>query len=105
MALATPMGIPIPAAVRRPTVLVPVTIYAIWWNVRGLRIRGALQRIGIPHHFVDIEVHPDAKALLRGAVRDVFELPVIYVDGDWLIAPAPNELKISLQKHGLCEEP
>lgn len=101
MSIANSMGIPIPAFVRQPTVTVPVTVYATWGNVTGLRIRWTLQRIGVAHHFVDIELHPDAKALLRRAVRDEFELPVVYVDGDWLMAPTIDELNSSLQSHGL----
>lgn len=104
MSIATPMGIAFPAVARRPTVTAPVTVYATWWNMGALRIRRALHRTGTAHHFVDIDLHPDAKTRLQGVMPGELELPIVYVDGDWLKAPSLDELTSSLQKHGLCNK-
>ncbi len=105
MTISAPIDIAFPTIGRRPTATTPVTIYATLWNMRGLRASRALQKISVAHYFVDIDLHPDAKTLVRRVMGDKFDLPVVYVDGDWLMAPSLGELTTSLCKHGLHDDP
>lgn len=106
MSIAAPIGIFVPTRVRRPTGTTPVTVYATWWSVPAYRIHRALARADVAHQYFDVEVNPDAKWTLRSiAHTDTLELPVVYIDGEWLSVPTLEEVKTALHRHGLLDPP
>lgn len=102
MSLAVPMDFVISplVRVRRATGAVPVTVYATWGNLSAHRICHALRRAGVGHRFVDIRAKADPHAAECRALREQIRLPVVCIDGDWLVAPTRNELDRVLSRHG-----
>ena len=101
MSLAIPLGRFNAGLAWRPVVTVPVVVYGPWWNVTGHRIRCALDRAGIAHRCVDVEADADAKRTLQSIVPDTLEFPIVYIEGEWLIAPTLETVHASLRRHGL----
>jgi len=80
---------------------VPIAIYGNRWCGISQRIRRALDRAGIAYQYVDLDLHPDAERKLRMAAGPALNTPVVYVDGDWLMAPTLRELEETLRRHGV----
>lgn len=94
--------LPPTARVRRGSrAVVPVTIYGNRWCGVSQRIRRALDRAGIAYQYVDLDLHPDVERRLRMIAGPAFDTPVVYVDGDWLMAPTLRELDYVLESHGV----
>lgn len=86
---------------RRSVATVPVAIYGNRWCGMSQRIRRALDRAGIAYQYVDLDLHPDAERKLRMVAGPALNTPVVYVDGDWLMAPTMRELEDALERHGV----
>lgn len=80
---------------------VPIAIYGNRWCGISQRIRRALDRAGIPYQYVDLDLHPDAERKLRMVAGPALNTPVVYVDGDWLMAPTLRQLEDTLRRHGV----
>jgi glutaredoxin len=105
MSIPAQMGFFLPTVGHQAPATTPVTVYATWWNVGGHRVRRALNREGIAHHYVDVEMNPAAQSTLRNlATSDTLELPVVYIDGAWLTVPTLDEVESALRRHGLIRE-
>lgn len=80
---------------------VPIAIYGNRWCGMSQRIRRALDRAGIGYQYVDLDLHPDAERKLRMVAGSALITPVVYVDGDWLMAPTMRQLEDVMERHGV----
>lgn len=86
---------------RVTTATVPVTIYDDHWRTTTQRIRHVLDRAGVLYQYVDLQMHPDAEHELRIVAGADVRMPVVYVDGEWLMAPTPSQVEDALERHGV----
>ncbi len=85
-----------------PRVTVPVAIYGTRWCGLTQAIRRGLARAGIAYEYVDLDLHPDAERKLQLLAGGRLRTPVVYVDGDWLMAPTFAEVRRMLAMHGVA---
>lgn len=103
MSMTMPMRAGIfPGVVPRPSATtVPIAIYGNRWCGITQRIRRTLDRAGIAYQYVDLDLYPDAERKLRTVAGPSLSTPVVYVDGDWLMAPTMRQLEYTLEHHGV----
>lgn len=63
--------------------------------------RSTLDRAGIAYQYVDLDLHPEAERKLRMVAGPALNTPVVYVDGDWLMAPTVRQLEDVFERHGV----
>ncbi len=85
---------------RRARPAVPVVIYGNRWCGLTQMLRRGLDRAGVDYQYVDLDLHPEVEQTLRGLARGRLRTPVVYVDGEWMIAPGPREVQYTLARHG-----
>ena len=83
-----------------PVLTVPVAIYGNRWCGMTQMIRRALDRAGIDYEYVDLDLYPDAQRKLSLLANGRLRTPVVYVGGDWLMAPTVGEVRYALARHG-----
>lgn len=86
--------------VRHRSAVVPVVIYGNRWCGLTQMLRRALERAGIDHDYVDLDADPVAEQRLRWMSGGVLRTPVVYVGGEWLMAPTTRQLQAALTRHG-----
>ncbi len=84
----------------RPAVQVPVAIYGNRWCGITQMIRRGLDRAGVDYQYVDLDLHPEVDRKLRMLARGALRTPVVYIDGEWLMAPSLAEVRYVLARHG-----
>jgi mycoredoxin len=85
----------------RQAVDVPVAIYGNSWCGITQMTRRALDRAGIEYHYVDLDRHPDVNRKLQLLGRGRARTPLVYVGGEWLMAPGLPQLQRALARHGV----
>jgi len=80
---------------------VPVAIYGNRWCGITQLTRRALDRAGVDYDYVDLDDHPSVQARLQSLTRGLLRTPVVYIDGDWLMAPSLREVQAVLARHGV----
>lgn len=68
-----------------------------WCGLTQLTAR-TLDRAGIDYHYVDLDEHPYVERRLRTLAGGRLRTPVVYVDGQWLIAPSTAQLRSALMR-------
>ena len=79
---------------------VPVLVYGTRWCAETMRVRTFLQRLGIPHEYVDLEMSPAAAARLRFLTGGSASHPTAYVGGELLVEPTLGELEWAMARAG-----
>jgi mycoredoxin len=86
----------------QPTVrTVPVAIYGNRWCGITQLTRRALDRAGIGYDYVDLDEYPSVDARLQALTGGRLRTPVVYIDGEWLMAPSLREVQSVLARHGV----
>jgi mycoredoxin len=88
------------APVRHRTSTVPVVVYGNRWCGLTQMISRGLARAGVDYQYVDLDLHPEVERRLRLTVGPGLHTPLVYVDGDWYMAPSMRELQHALARHG-----
>lgn len=86
--------------VHRRTAVVPVVVYGYRWCGITQMLRRALDRAGIDYDYVDLDADPTAERRLQWMAGGVVRTPVVYVGGEWLMAPSTRQLQAALARHG-----
>lgn len=86
--------------VHRPAPVVPIVIYGNRWCGITQMVRRALDRAGIDYDYVDLDADPVAERRLRWMAGGVLRTPVVYIGGEWLMAPTVYQLQAALVRHG-----
>jgi len=81
-------------------VQVPVAIYGNRWCGVTQLVRRALDRAGIDYEYVDLDLFPDAERKLRMLAGGRLRTPVVYVGGEWFMAPTLDVVRDALIRHG-----
>src|SRR5436309_902267 len=79
----------------------PVVVYGTGWCAQTMMVRRALERLGVPYRYVDIERDPNAERRLRWLTGGYASHPTVYIQGQILIEPSINELQWTLSRSGL----
>lgn len=90
-----PHAAPMPATI-------PVVVYGTRWCAMSQMVRRRLDRLGVPHRYVDIELHPEVVPQLRWWSGGSASHPTVYVDGEVLVEPTLAELDWALARRGLA---
>lgn len=85
----------------RRTTAVPVVVYGNRWCGISQMIRRALDRAGVEYDYVDLDLDPAAERRLRWMAGGVLRTPVVYVGGEWLMAPTGAQLRSALARQGV----
>jgi mycoredoxin len=88
------------APVRHRRSAVPVVVYGNRWCGLTQMVSRALARAGVEFQYVDLDVHPEIERRLRMSLGPRLRTPLVYVDGDWHMAPSIRELEGALARHG-----
>ncbi len=99
MTILNPLS-PTRTRARATRTTVPVAIYGNSWCGITQLIRRGLDRAGIDYRYVDLDLYPDAERKLRALARGRLHTPVVYVDGEWMMAPSLREVQYALARHG-----
>ena len=86
----------------RDAVQVPIAIYGNSWCGITQMIRRALDRAGIDYQYIDLDRHPEVDRKMRMLARGGVRTPVVYIGGDWLMAPSLREVQYALLRHGVA---
>lgn len=70
-----------------------VVIYGNRWCGLTQMAARALSRSGVPYDYVDLDEHPEVARKLRMMAGPGYRTPIVYVDGQWLVAPTPAQLR------------
>lgn len=84
----------------RASSTVPAVVYGNRWCGRTQMISRGLDRAGIDFQYVDLDLHPEVERRLRLTLGRGRRTPLVYVDGDWHMAPSMRELQHALARHG-----
>lgn len=84
----------------RPSRTVPVVVYGNRWCGLTQMITRGLHRAGIDFEYVDLDLHPEVERRMRLTLGHRLRTPLVYVDGDWYMAPTLGELQGALSRHG-----
>ena len=79
----------------------PVVVYGTGWCAATQMIRRHLERLGIPHRYVDLEHDPVAAAELRWRNGGRMSHPTVSIGGALLVEPTLDELEWGLAEAGL----
>ena len=79
----------------------PVVVYGTGWCAATQMIRRHLERLGIPHRYVDLEHDPVAGAELRWWSGGRMSHPTVSIGGALLVEPTLDELDGALAEAGL----
>lgn len=85
---------------RREASTIPVVVYGNRWCGVTRLVSRALGRAGVEFQYVDLDLHPDVERRLRLSLGGQLRTPLVYVDGEWLMAPSIGELQHTLARHG-----
>jgi len=88
------------APVRQRPSTVPVAVYGHRWCGLTQMIARALGRAGVDFQYVDLDLHPEIEHRLRLTLGHRLRTPLVYVGGDWYMAPSLTELQNALTRHG-----
>ena len=77
-----------------------VTMYSTSWCGYCRRLQRQLDEAGIDYEYVDLDLHPEIERRLRLTLGPRLHTPLVYVDGDWYMAPSMRELQHALARHG-----
>lgn len=92
------VGVP----VRRPLRdTVPVVVYGNRWCGLTQMIGRSLDRAGVEFEYVDLDRHPELERRMRLTLGSRLRTPLVYVGGDWYMAPSVRELRDALARHGV----
>ncbi len=83
------------------TGFVPVQVYGTAWCAATQSARRYLDRIDVPYDYHDMELDPSAADRVRWWTGGDLSHPTIQVGGDILIEPSLEELKATLEEHGM----
>ncbi len=78
-----------------------VLVFGTSWCAQTMMVRRALERLGVPYRYIDIERDPRAADQLRWWTGGYVSHPTVYIDGEILVEPSPRELQWSLARRGL----
>lgn len=79
---------------------VPIVIYGNRWCGLTQMLRRGLDRAGVDYDYVDLDLHPQVEARMRRTLGPRIRTPLVYVGGDWHMAPSLRELQGALARHG-----
>ena len=96
----TLMDVAAPPTRRPPVRTVPVVIYGNRWCGLTQMISRGLDRAGYDYQYVDLDRHPEIERRLRRTLGARLRTPLVYVDGEWHMAPSLRELQSALARHG-----
>jgi mycoredoxin len=85
----------------RRTATVPVVVYGNRWCGLTQMVSRGLDRSGVDYQYVDLDLHPEIERRLRLNLGRGLRTPLVYVGGDWYMAPSMRELQHALARHGL----
>lgn len=89
-----------PLAPSRRAPVAPVVVYGNRWCGVTQMARRMLDRAGVDYDYVDLDRDPYAERRLRWMAGGALRTPVVYVAGEWLMAPTGRELQAALARHG-----
>jgi mycoredoxin len=87
---------------RPPVATVPIAVYGHRWCGITQTARRLLDRAGVEFAWVDLDLHPDAERKLSWLAGGSLRTPVVYVDGEWLMEPSMQQLRLALARHGVA---
>lgn len=88
---------PVPA---QRTRTVPIVLYGNRWCGLTQLTGRALARAGLDYDYVDLDEHPSVARKLHMLAGGRLRTPVVYVDGEWLVAPSTGQLRAALMRAG-----
>lgn len=77
---------------------VPIAVYGNRWCGLTQLVARTLRRAGIDFDYVDLDEHPGVERRLRALMGGRLRTPVVYVDGQWLVAPSPAQLQTAVSR-------
>jgi len=80
----------------------PVVVYGNRWCGLTQMVVRALARAGVDYEYVDLDDHPAIERRLWSAAGGRLRTPVVYVDGQWLVAPSIARLRSALTRTGVA---
>jgi len=78
----------------------PIAVYGNRWCGLTQMIGRALSRAGLDYEYVDLDEHPSVEQRLQMLTGGRLRTPVVYVDGQWLVAPSIGQLRTALMRAG-----
>lgn len=75
----------------------PITVYGTQWCGMTQMVRRYLDRSGIPYQFLDLDLDQNAKTQLQWLTGGRASHPTVLINGQVLIEPTLNELKLALE--------
>lgn len=79
-----------------------VVIYGNRWCGLTQMAARTLSRAGVAYEYVDLDEHPAIERRLRQLAGGRLRTPVVYVDGRWLVAPSPAQLRAAMTATGVA---
>jgi len=79
----------------------PGVVYCTGWSAATQMLRRHLERLGVPHRYVDLEHDPVAAAELRWRNGGRMSHPAVSIGGTLLVEPTLDELELGLAEAGL----
>jgi mycoredoxin len=78
-----------------------VVVYGRRWCALSQRVRRYLDRIGLPHEYVDLDRNPEAESRLSWITGGRVRTPIVDLGGRVLVQPTIGELERALTRAGL----
>lgn len=81
---------------------VAVAVYGNRWCGLTQLVARTLAHAGVDYDYVDLDEHPAVERRLRTLAGGRLRTPVVYVGGQWLVAPSPAQLRAALGRAGVA---
>lgn len=77
-----------------------IIVYGTTWCGMTQLVRRYLDRVGLPYKYLDLEEDADAEHQLRWITGGYTNHPTVVIDGQVMIEPEIDELRVALAENG-----